>query len=173
MEHGLYAYCGGLGSGKTYAMTCDILKALDEGEIVATNYDLKWGGNEKKQIPKENLIRLPNNPKEIMKMLAVARNMIFALDEGYIYFDSYSGTSMSIEDRIAILQCRKRRCSLWYTTQRPMAVQKTLRSMTNIFYRCDKIKWPFLGIYFRKQAFDPATEVALFFHCSIISNRLL
>lgn len=152
MEHGIFAYVGGLGSGKTYAMTCDVIRALDKGERVITNYTLNWK-------PKKNAKRIGKLEKYTgRKQITEERNCIFALDEGYAEFDSYEMTKMSLEDRMGILLCRKRRVSIWYTTQRPMAVHKTLRSMTNIFYKCEKVKIPFFGIFFRKSAYDLASE---------------
>lgn len=153
MEHGIFAYVGGLGSGKTYAMTCDVVKALDKGERVITNYEINWKGNAKKGYPASNLQKYTGR-----KQITEEKGCIFALDEGYIEFDSYEMTKMSLADRMAILLCRKRRVSIWYTTQRPMAVHKTLRSMTNIFYKCEKVRFPFIGIVFRKSALDLANE---------------
>lgn len=153
MEHGIFAYVGGLGSGKTYAMTCDVVKALDKGERVITNYEINWKGNEKKGYPASNLGKYTGK-----KQISEERGVIFALDEGYVEFDSYEMAKMTLQDRLAILLCRKRRVSIWYTTQRPMAVHKTLRSMTNIFYKCEKVRFPFVGIVFRKTAYDLQTE---------------
>lgn len=153
MEHGIFAYVGGLGSGKTYAMTCDVVKALEKGARVITNYEINWKGNAKKGYPESNLQKYTGKAQ-----ISAERNCIFALDEGYVEFDSYEMAKMSLQDRLAILLCRKRRVSIWYTTQRPMAVHKTLRSMTNIFYKCEKTRWPFVGIVFRKIAYDLATE---------------
>ena len=64
---------------------------------------------------------------------------------------------MPLSQRMSILQSRKDNKSIWYTTQRPIAVHKTLRTMTNYFYKCESVKFPFLRM-FRKRMYDLETE---------------
>jgi len=61
---------------------------------------------------------------------------------------------MPMEQRMSILQCRKVDKSVWYTTQRPTAIHTVLRSQTNQFFKCLKLRFPFIGYLFRRVEYD-------------------
>jgi len=62
---------------------------------------------------------------------------LVALDEGWLYFDSYSGTKgFSFDTRRKLMQSRKDGLDFYFTTQRPVAMQAGLRAITNIFVKC-------------------------------------
>lgn len=174
IEHGIYCYYGRLGQGKTYAMVRDVIRALNTGQIVYTNFTLNWNGYDERKnpfnifknligfkrnfyvYPATNLRYLPTN-ENWHKEFAKTRDCIHAVDEAYVLFDSYQMTKMSMEIRMGILQTRKFDRSIWYTTQRPSAVHVVMRGMTNVFYRCEKWNTPFITLFARDE-FDLAND---------------
>jgi hypothetical protein len=176
MEHGIYAYIGKLGQGKTYAMTRDVLSYLDKGRIVYTNYEISWPGYKqrpniwhlflaltfKKKIelveyPATNL-RYINTDEKFHENFQKLRNCIVALDEAYILFDSYQMAKMSMAERMSILQCRKLDKSILYTVQRASNIHVVLRGMTNVFYECSRISLFGTLKLFRRVAYDLAVD---------------
>jgi len=174
VEHGIYCYCGRLGQGKTYAMVRDVLRALNTGNVVYTNFTLNWNGYDEREnivslffgllglkksyisYPRSNLKFLPTDDnwhKEFQK----TRDCIHAIDEAYVLFDSYQMSKMPMSQRLNILQTRKFDRSIWYTTQRPTSVHAVMRGMTNVFYRCEKWNIPFMTLFARDE-FDLATD---------------
>lgn len=173
-------YYGKLGYGKSYAMTKHIVDKLNKGYIVYVNYRIDWNGRKFKKFdfrkfkfvdveyPASNLrafrttddfLQMGYNReqwKELQKQ-GNAKPVIVALDEGYLYFDSYEATKFKKGVRKKILHSRKQHLDIWYTSQRVMAIHPTLRTMTNIFYKCDKIP---LGIFnlFRCREYDLKDE---------------
>jgi len=138
-------YFGKLGQGKTYALAEHALRELENGRVVYTNFYIKWlGQTENKWIrrPKSTRanLRIFHSVEEFMTMT----NAFVALDEGWIYFDSYEMTKLPIEVRMKILQSRKDGLDIAYTTQRPEQVHKSLRAMTNEFYECEAGMLPFV-----------------------------
>jgi len=167
-EWGLYMYYGRLGQGKTYAMTADVIKALQEGEVVYTNYPLNWGGFDQREsyfhlfcglfglrtyyefLPVNwHYIEVDDN---FHNTLAKLTDCIVAIDEAYTAFDSYEMAKLSLTKRKNVLHTRHFNRSIWYTTQRPTNVHAVLRGNTNVFYRCRKIiGLPFLTIFSREE----------------------
>ena len=151
-------YFGKLGQGKTYGLAQHAIKELEAGRIVYSNFFIDWQGKPAKKIgkriikpaiPKSNF-RAFKSVEEFMEM----ENAFVALDEGWIYFDSYSLTKFPIEIRMKILQSRKDGLDIAYTSQRPEQVHVSLRAMTNEYYECVAGKFPFLPypVFFRYEA---------------------
>jgi len=175
LEHGLYAYYGRIGQGKTYAMTADILQALARGNVVYTNYPIDWRGYDERdnwsavflslffvknkfyQFSESNLRRIEID-ETFHDTLSTLTDCIVALDEGYVAFDSYEMTKMSMKKRKNVLHTRHFDRSIWYTTQRPNAVHVTMRAQTNVFYKVTKLI-NFAGIVlFRRQELDLGSD---------------
>lgn len=173
-EHGLYAYYGRIGNGKTYAMTADVIEALKRGKVVYTNYPIDWSGYKQREsifwlflgvlgfkknfieFKADNLHRIEID-ENFHDTLGTLTDCIVALDEGYVVMDSYEMTKMSLKKRKNVLHTRHFDRSIWYTTQRTNAVHITLRSQTNTFFKVTKlISWPF--VLFRRQEFDLASD---------------
>lgn len=131
-------------------MTVDVLRALRRGRIVYTNYWIKWDGIDERRIwwkrilysllLKGSLEYIPaSNLREFTGMQDLDRlqDALVALDEGWLYFDSYAGTKgFSFETRRKLMQSRKDGLDFYFTTQRPVAMQAGLRAITNIFVKC-------------------------------------
>jgi hypothetical protein len=173
-EHGMYAYYGRIGQGKTYAMTADIISALKRGQVVYTNYPIDWKGfDERSFFPAIffSLFGIKNQFYEFfsknLRRIEVDENFhdklgdltdcIVALDEGYVAFDSYEMAKLSMKKRKNVLHTRHFDRSIWYTTQRTNAVHITLRAQTNVFYKITKL-WSFLFVVFRRQEFDLGSD---------------
>jgi len=173
-EHGIYAYYGRIGQGKTYAMTADVIEALKQGRVVYVNYPIDWSGFYQKKrflwlflgilgIKRKFIHFKPDNlhrieiDEDFHDTLATLTDCIVALDEGYVVMDSYEMAKMSMKKRKNVLHTRHFDRSIWYTTQRTNAVHVTLRAQTNVFYKVQKlISWPF--VVFRRQEFDLASD---------------
>jgi hypothetical protein len=100
-------------------------------------------------VPKSNL-RVFKSVEEFMTM----EDAFVALDEGWIYFDSYKMTSLPIEIRMKILQSRKDGLDIAYTSQRPEQVHVALRAMTNEYFECQAGRIPFIKypVFYRYNA---------------------
>jgi hypothetical protein len=110
---------------------------------------MQYGPIKRPAIPKENF-RVFKSVEEFLTM----KSALVALDEGWIYFDSYEMTRFPIEIRMKILQSRKDGLDLAYTTQRPEQVHLSLRAMTNEYYECEAGRIPFIRkpVFYRYDA---------------------
>jgi len=150
-------YFGKLGQGKTYALAEHAIRELERGRIVYANFFIDWQGMppvrlgpiKRPAIPKTNFKKF-NSVDEFLEM----KNALVALDEGWIYFDSYEMTRFPISVRMKILQSRKDGLDLAYTTQRPEQVHVSLRAMTNEYYECEAGRIPFVRkpVFYRYNA---------------------
>jgi hypothetical protein len=174
IEHGIYAYYGRIGQGKTYAMTADIISALMKGKVVYTNYPIEWEGFDQREFwpmhffalfglkrkffrfRKENLHHIDID-EHFHDKFAELTDCIVALDEGYVVFDSYELAKMSMKKRKNVLHTRHFDRSIWYTTQRPNAVHITMRSQTNVFFKVTKL-WDTFFTIFRREEFDLGSD---------------
>lgn len=183
VEHGIYCYYGRLGQGKTYAMVRDIIRILNKGAVVYTNFTINWDGYDQRRNPfliflaaiglKHRFISYPaTNLRQMAtdekwhEKFGNLKNCIVAIDEAYVLFDSYQMSKMPMSQRLNILQTRKFDRSIWYTTQRPTSVHAVMRGMTNVFYRCEKWNVPFFTLFARDE-FDLASDETV-----DIENRL-
>ena len=168
IEHGIYCYYGRLGQGKTYAMVRDLLRLLNAGHVVYTNFTINWNGYDARQnsfciflgaiglkrkyikYPATNLRKMPTDEKW-HENFGKLRNCIVGIDEAYVLFDSYQMSKMPMSQRLNILQTRKFDRSIFYTTQRPTSVHAVMRGMTNVFYHCEKFMIPFITLFARDE----------------------
>lgn len=169
-EHGLYAYYGRLGQGKTYAMTADIIEDLKRGAVWYVNYPIYWQGYDEREnkmqlffrligirrkmyeFTHENLHYLPVDEHFHDKVQNLTDCKI-GLDEGYVAYDSYEMAKLSMAKRQTILHARHYDRSFYYTVQRPTSIHVTLRAQTNVFYKVSKIQI-FSLVLFRREEFD-------------------
>ena len=147
------AYIGKMRSGKTMAMTQEVLRLLNNGEVVYTNYKINWNplapmsplrkaihfvGIKKKRYPPSNL-RTFRDWDQVQNV----SNCTVALDEGWQYFDSYN--KLPIEKRMRLYQSGKWELNFLYTVQRYMMTDINLRWSTNEFWESTLYKIPFLS----------------------------
>jgi len=174
-EHGIYAYYGRIGQGKTYAMTADILEALHAGRVVYVNYPIRFQGYSQESswfwliaglfglkkryytFPKDNLKTLDVD-EHFHDNFSKLTDCIVALDEGYVAFDSYQLAKMSMKDRKNVLHTRHFDRSIWYTTQRPSAIHVTMRAQTNVFYKVKRILKMGKFVVFSRKEYDLGSD---------------
>lgn len=173
-EHGLVAYYGRLGQGKTYAMTADIIEDLKRGGVWYVNYPIDWKGYDERNSPMQLFLGLIGLRRKYYEFNAKNLHYIkvdehfhdkiekitdakVALDEGYVAYDSYEMAKLSMQKRQSILHARHYDRSFYYTVQRPTSIHVTLRANTNIFYRVRKIQI-FHWVLFKREEFDLGTN---------------
>jgi len=169
-EHGLYAYYGRLGQGKTYAMTADIIEDLKRGAVWYVNYPIHWKGYDERENRMQLFLGFIGLRKKYYEFkhdnlhyIAVDENFHdkvetltdckIGLDEGYVAYDSYEMAKLSMQKRQTILHARHYDRSFYYTVQRPTSIHVTLRANTNVFYKVTKIHL-FRWVLFKREEFD-------------------
>jgi len=169
-EHGLYAYYGRLGQGKTYAMTADIIEDLKRGGVWYVNYPIHWEGYDERNQPMQLFLGLIGLRKKYYAFnhknlhyikvdekfhdkIETLTDCKVALDEGYVAYDSYEMAKLSMQKRQTILHARHYDRSFYYTVQRPTSIHVTLRANTNIFYKVTKFQI-FHWVLFKREEFD-------------------
>jgi len=143
----IVAYTGKLGQGKTYTMTQDIVKHLNKGVKVYSNYKIYWNGyKEEKTWWKSALVRLGlrrnyrNYPASNLSYWSETEeildleNGIIAMDEGSVYLNSRNWALLDPEFQRKILQSRKDGLHIYFTAQRIGQIELTLRNLVNVFY---------------------------------------
>jgi len=150
-------YYGKLGQGKTYALAEHALRELKAGRHVYSNFFIDWRGLPPRRMGLLSRDAVPASnfqPFVSVDEFLEMENAFVALDEGWIYFDSYEMTRFPIDVRMKILQSRKDGLDIAYTTQRPEQVHKSLRAMTNEFYECEAGRLPFVKkpVFYRYDA---------------------
>lgn len=153
----IIAFYGYMGQGKTYNLAEYCLNELNNGRVVYTNFAMNWNGYDErnnkwlvllhklrlhklKRYPKTNLRRFHN-----VAQLQELKDGLVALDEGWLYFDSYVLTKMDIEQRRKIYMSRKDGLDIIYTTQRPSQVHIVLRGLTSVWWECKKYEFRFFA----------------------------
>jgi len=169
-EHGLYAYYGRLGQGKTYAMTADIIEDLKRGGVWYVNYPIHWEGYDERNNKMQLFLGFLGIRRKYYEFKHVNLHYIkvdetfhdkvetltdckIALDEGYVAYDSYEMAKLSMQKRQTILHARHYDRSFYYTVQRPTSIHVTLRANTNVFYKVTKFQI-FHWVLFKREEFD-------------------
>lgn len=158
-EGSINQYFGRIGSGKTYAATADVIADLNNGEIVYTNWKIKWDGYDQRtnwklllrgllfgwavprwkhflKFPKENLHYFPIEGDYIDKLATLTDCKIY-WDEGHIAFDSYLATKTDMKTRASVLHTRHYDRTINVISQRPTAIHVTLRANVNRFFKLE------------------------------------
>lgn len=81
----------------------------------------------------------PTRPQDYIEYLNTLNHCDIFIDEAWRVFDSYKGTDFSLSTRNLALVTRHKFRSIHVITQRPTAVQVTIRGNINRFYKCVKI----------------------------------
>lgn len=162
-EGSIDIYYGRIGGGKTSAGTRNIIAALNSGQIVYSNWKIKWDGYDERQnwwclvlgilglkkhfyyFPKENFHfwnfikqELDGKPcPEFIDVLSRLTDCQVHLDEGHIPFDSYEAAKMSERKRSAVFGTRHFDRQLIIYTQRANSIHINLRQNANRFYKCE------------------------------------
>lgn len=146
-------YFGKMRQGKTYLMTKDVIDLLNKGEVVYTNYKINWSGHKdltwwRVFIHKLGIYKIKIYPLTNLRFFKDwqdvydVRECTIALDEGWLYFNSY--VRLPIDQQRRLMQSGKRRMDFLYTTQRPLQTDINLRWNTDVFIEAQRIDIPFI-----------------------------
>jgi hypothetical protein len=177
---------GKTGQGKTYEATRRALKYLEKGNVVYTTWKLNLPEYfDERTSPKHaflNLLFFRKNyyryeykknwhyvnlddyldadgvfqTEKFAKFLATRTDCIFMLDEGQDTFDSHQKAGKIA--RQSITRTRHMHKKLIIISQRAQAVDVTARGNVTWFYKCERVKFPFLPTYFRVRMTDDIDE---------------
>jgi len=152
---------GGLGSGKTYAATADILHDLEQGKVVYATWPVDFRGYDERYhwfklllaffglkrrfyaFDSSNFHYVPLTAPDFMERFALSTDCVWYVDEAYAVIDSYVKNKMSLAQRFSIYGTRHFNRRLVLVAQRPTSIHVAARAMVNRFYRCER-PFPFL-----------------------------
>lgn len=127
---GIRAYVGAMGSGKTYLMTRDALRALGRGHEVWSNagYD----------------VRHPNGSHTrtyvaLSEMLLAPKGTLLLLDEVGTFMSARNWANLPRSLMYRLTQARKDSIRLTYSAQHELQVDVALRRLTSIVYHCKRL----------------------------------
>jgi len=152
---------GGLGAGKTYAATADMIEDMRNGLTVYSTFPVDFTGyDERKSL--FNIIRamfglkktffvyrkelfnyIPLTTENFMDVFSKSTNCVWYVDEAYAIIDSYVKNKMTLADRFAIYGTRHFDRRLVLIAQRPSSIHVAARAMVNRFYKCVR-PFPFI-----------------------------
>lgn len=139
----IVAYTGYPGSGKTYCLVLEALKAINKGISVYSNFRI--------DIPELTLI----SDADLLEV----REGLVLLDELNVWFPSrfWSKVPMSLLSFWA--QSRKRGIDIFYTTQHINRVDTVIRELTSFEVKCSSIFGGRIFLY-RKYDIDDKTKLS-------------
>ncbi len=159
-EGSIDQYFGRLGSGKTYALTAEILDALCRGQVVYANWKINFAGYDSRNswwnrflgmlglepyarvIPSENFHYLNFRDEALRRTfsdwLANLTDASVYLDEGHQWLNSYEKTEISRTKQNAVAGLRHRNVRLVIASQRFMNIHVQARANVNRFFQCNK-----------------------------------
>lgn len=160
---------GGIGQGKTYQATRMALDYLRKGRVVYTNWHLilpEYYDQRESLLHlffnsvffRKRYYRIPLGKNwhyydidefGVVDKIAALTDCVVFCDEGQDLFDSYEGTAMSKKKRKSITRTRHLRKTLIIVSQRAQAIAVTARANVNIFYKTEKVQFPFLPPFFK------------------------
>lgn len=130
-------YFGLPGSGKTYFAVQEAHKRLARGEKVFTNFKMEGTEYFQGWEPFFNM-----------------SDCCIVIDEAGIWLNARKWSIIPEEILYRLMQSRKRRFDLIYTSQHPEMVEVTLRRITNYFWYMKKFRIPFLHVH-RATCWEP------------------
>lgn len=133
---GTVLFFGKLGQGKTYGMVRECQFAFRYGIPVYSNIPIKpcIEGADFHLLDAADIIPLMRKERGEDEP-----DIVVALDEAWILFDSYLMLKMDRNMRVDLASLRKNRISLYMTAQRVTSVHKAARELINYFMKCETI----------------------------------
>lgn len=129
VEYPITCIVGDRGSGKTLFMTALAVQYASEGHNIYSNYELT------------GIKYTPLSFKELATIPESLTDAVILLDEVHVGVDSYDFFTDHVRNISAfILQLRKRRITLFYTTQTIDLVAKRLRQQTNYIMQVEPLE---------------------------------
>lgn len=140
-------HTGRPGTGKTYSLTRDVLKALNNGWIVYANYKIFWNGYEEKKTLWKKLLMFIGLKKEWKKYpssnlkrwrklsdLINVEDGIIAMDEAHIYMRSRNWEKLPEEWERKLAQHRKDGLHIWGTAQDIKRIDTIFRELVDYWF---------------------------------------
>ncbi len=159
-EGSIQLYYGRIGSGKTFALTKELLDDLESGKIVYSNWKVDFEGFDERlniislifgffgfkrkyiNIPRENFhyVDLRNfKGGEFTDWLASLTDCVIYIDEGHTVLNSYERTDISRSKQNAITFTRHFDRTIKIASQRWQNIHVQARANVNMFVKCEKI----------------------------------
>jgi len=123
-------YTGRPGSGKTLMLTRRVLRALDMGYVVYTNYPIK---HEKAE--REGRLKLWQDLWDLIEL----KDGIIVMDEAHVYMNSRKWDALPDDMQVKLQQHRKHGLHIWGTVQHENRIDVVYRELVSRFYVCHKI----------------------------------
>lgn len=149
-------HTGRPGTGKTYNLTCDLLKALKKGRIVYSNYKINWNGEyvrvwSWRSFSFVRTHRPASNLRYWSKLadLYDVKEGIIAMDEAHIYMRSRGWDKLPEEMERKLAQHRKDGLHIWGTVQAVARIDVIFRELVDYWYVY--VNRPF---FFKRYEFD-------------------
>jgi len=165
-------YTGRPGSGKTYTMTHHLIKKLNRGVIVYSNYLIEWNGTRK--YPKTNL-----RPWSAIKEWENMTNCIIACDEGQRYLNSRKWESLSEQTQLKLSQHRKDAVHLFLTSQHINRLDIIARELVDFWFNCE-MWWRGESVFKRGRnwfiilrEYDPDTDIKQYKLLPPLSKKII
>lgn len=148
-------YTGRPGAGKTYWLTWRMLRSLNKGRVVYSNYKIIWHGYRGKRFnwrkfrfepveyPASNL----RSWEKLSDLLTVS-NCDIAIDEAHFYFNSRKWKDMPMDFMRKVAQHRKDAIHIFGTVQNIQRIDVVVRELVDFWYVCKHIPFGFMRYEF-------------------------
>lgn len=162
-------WTGRPGTGKTYTLVRELLKLLDRGEVVYSNFRIEWHGHVRKEwkigrryfrsfglqywlpriyrkhvhVPETNL-RSWTELHELTEL----HHCIIAMDEAHMYLNSRKWERLPFEFMRKLAQHRKDAVHIYGTVQNIRRIDVVARELVDYWYICRKIPFFILATEF-------------------------
>jgi len=162
-------WTGRPGTGKTYTLVAVLLKELNRGRIVYSNFFIDWHGNTMKKwrfiftkvkifrwsvmlpLPRQIMtFNPPSNLRSWTKLsdLLMAQNAIIAIDEAHFYLNSRKWKELPMDFMRKIAEHRKDGLHIYGTVQNVNRLDVVARELIDYWYVCRKIPFFVLATEF-------------------------
>jgi len=119
-------YIGKPGTGKTYTLTCRVLRSYKRYWKVAANL---W-------IDVPNLVEL-KGPEDLLTLEAPpGKKILVVIDEAHLWLPSRMSMKLPASLLMRLSQTRKAGWDLWWSAQHETRVDRVLRDVTNWMWLC-------------------------------------
>lgn len=177
-------YTGRPGTGKTYCMTHHLIKKLNSGWIVYSNYLIKWNGfrgikREGFKFKKVNYPASNLRPWTKMSEWEDMTNCIIAVDEGHRFLNSRKWETLSEQTQLKLSQHRKDAVHLFLTSQHINRLDIIARELVDFWFNCE-MWWRPENVFKRSRnwfiilrEYDPDTDIKQYKLLPPLSKKII
>lgn len=171
-------YTGRPGSGKTYSMTHHLIKKLNQGWIVYSNYLIRWEG---KKDWRGNIIYPASNLRSWTRMTEWEHmtNCIIAVDEGHRFLNSRKWEKLSESTQLKLSQHRKDAVHLFLTSQHINRLDIIARELVDFWFNCE-MWWRGESVFKKARnwfiilrEYDPDTDIKQYRELAPLSKKII